>query len=288
MPDWLKQRVPRADELGQMERLLSRLKLHTICESGHCPNQAQCFPGGAAFLILGNSCTRRCTFCAVDHTAPLPPDADEPAHIVDAARSLGLDFVFITSVTRDDLPDGGAGHYACTLELIHQELPEVKVEVLVPDFNGSAEALAEVIAARPAVLGHNLETVPRLYPAVRPQAGYQCSLDLLMRAKEINPQQMTKSGIMLGFGETQAEVLQVMEDLRGVGCDLFTLGQYLAPSALSHPVVRYVTPEEYSEYLQFGLQMGFIAMASAPLWRSSFKAEKLYAQAIQKISQTES
>ncbi len=281
MPVWLKQRVPRADELGQMERLLSQLKLHTICESGRCPNQAQCFPKGAAFLILGNSCTRNCTFCAVDHTSPLPPDPAEPGHIVDAARSLELDFVFITSVTRDDLPDGGAEHYVSTINLIRRELPGTKTEVLTPDFEGNKDALASVVAVRPSVLGHNLETVPRLYPAVRPQAGYQRSLDLLRWAKELDQRQVTKSGLMLGLGETRDEVLQVMEDLRGVDCDLFTLGQYLAPSASNHPVVRYVPPEEFAEYKRLGLQMGFRGMASAPLWRSSFKAEELYAEAAQ-------
>lgn len=278
MPDWLKSRVPRADELGQMERLLATLKLHTICESGGCPNQAQCFPKGAAFLILGNNCTRRCTFCAVGHAAPLPPDPDEPTRLVEAARRLELDFVFITSVTRDDLPDGGAGHYVRTLDFIHRELPGAKTEVLVPDFNGSEEALATVIAACPKVLGHNLETVPRLYPAVRPQAEYRRSLELLRGVKELNPCQITKSGLMLGLGETREEVIRVMEDLRGVGCDIFTLGQYLAPSALNHQVVRYVPPEEFAEYKRLGLQMGFRGMASAPLWRSSYKADELYAE----------
>jgi len=281
MPGWLKQRVPRADELGQMARLLAQFKLHTICESGHCPNQAQCFPQGAAFLILGNRCTRDCTFCAVDHTAPLPPDLAEPTHIVDAARHLGLDFVFITSVTRDDLPDGGASHYALTLELIHRELPEAKTEALIPDFNGDKNALAVVVAACPTVIGHNLETVPRLYPTVRPQAGYWRSLDLLRRAKKFRPRQVTKSGLMLGLGETKHEVLQVMEDLRSVDCDLFTMGQYLAPAANNHPVVRYVPPEEFAEYKRLGLKMGFRGIASAPLWRSSFQAEKLYAEAMQ-------
>ena len=276
MPVWLKQQVLRADELGQTRRLLSQLKLHTICESGHCPNQAQCLPKGAAFLILGKSCLRSCTFCAVDHAEPLPPDTEEPAHLVEAARRLDLDFIFITSVTRDDLPDGGAGHYAFILELFRRELPGIKVEVLVPDFNGNKKALAGVVAARPTVFGHNLETVPRLYPAVRAQASYQRSLDLLRWAKELAPCQVTKSGLMLGLGETPEEVVRVMEDLRGVDCDLLTIGQYLAPSALNHPVVRYVPPEEFAEYKRLGLQMGFRGIGAAPLWRSSFKAEELY------------
>jgi lipoyl synthase len=280
VPSWLKQSAPRADELGQMERVLGRLKLHTICESGRCPNLAQCFPKGAAFLILGNRCTRNCTFCAVDRTPPLPVDPAEPAHIVAAARELGLEYVFLTSVTRDDLPDGGAAHYARTIELIQRELNGARVEVLIPDFNRNMAALQAVVAARPAVLGHNLETVPRLYPGVRPMAGYQQSLDVLKRAKEYDSRQITKSGLMLGLGETRDEVLTVMEDLRGVDCDLFTLGQYLAPSAHNHPVVRYVTPAEFAEYKRLGLEMGFRAVASAPLWRSSFKAEELFAEAV--------
>jgi lipoic acid synthetase len=198
---------------------------------------------------------------------------------------LGLDFIFITSVTRDDLPDGGADHYARTIELIRRELPGAKTEVLVPDFKGNEGALEVVVAARPTVLGHNLETVPRLYPAVRPQAEYQHSLNLLRRTKELNPRQVTKSGIMLGLGEMQEEVRQVMEDLRRVDCDLFTLGQYLAPSVCNHPVVDYVPPEEFAEYKRLGLQMGFRGMASAPLWRSSFKAEELYAEAGQTTPQ---
>ena len=279
-PVWLKRRIPRADELGQAERLLSRFKLHTICESGHCPNLAQCSPKGVALLILGNSCTRNCTFCAVEHTPLLPPDPDEPFHVVEASRYLGLDFIFITSVTRDDLPDGGAGHYAQVMNLLCQELPGVKTEVLVPDFNGNKDALATVVSACPAVLGHNLETVPCLYAEVRPGADYSRSLALLRRTKELAPSQITKSGLMLGFGETKEEVLRVMEDLRGVGCDLFTLGQYLPPSAYNHPVRRYVPPEEFAEYKRLGKEMGFLGMASAPLWRSSFEAKELYAEAV--------
>jgi lipoic acid synthetase len=280
MPGWLKQPVPRADELGQMERLLAKLKLHTICESGRCPNVAQCFPRGAAFLILGNRCTRNCSFCAVDRTPPLAPDETEPVNIVAAARSLGLSYIFLTSVTRDDLVDGGAKHYALTIELIRRELPGARVEVLIPDFNHSRAALETILAAHPDVLGHNLETVPRLYPDVRPMAGYRHSLNLLQLVKECYPRQMTKSGLMLGLGETRDEVLSVMEDLQGVGCDLLTLGQYLAPSARNHPVVRYVTPAEFADYKRIGLEMGFRAIASAPLWRSSFKAEELFAKAM--------
>jgi lipoyl synthase len=263
-----------------MERILGGFNLHTICESGHCPNLARCFPQGAAFLIMGNNCTRNCTFCAVDRKPPLPVDPAEPAHIVAAARELGLAYVFVTSVTRDDLPDGGAGHFVRTIELLRRDLPGVRVEVLIPDFDGNMAALQAVIAARPTVLGHNLETVPLLYHEVRPLAGYERSLAVLKNAKELDNRQITKSGLMLGLGETREEVLAVMEDLRRVGCDLLTLGQYLAPSARNHPVVRYVTPAEFDEYRRLGQAMGFRGIASAPLWRSSFKAEELFAEAV--------
>jgi len=282
LPDWFKQRLPRAGEESNMDKLLDELSLHTICQSGHCPNTGKCYPKGAAFLILGNACTRKCTFCAVDKAAPLPPDPEEPRHIVEAARRLQLSYVFITSVTRDDLPDGGAAHYARTIQLIHQELPGVKVEVLVPDFNGDSQAIKTVLQAGPVVMGHNVETVPRLYPKVRPLASYRRSLDLLKKSKAYAPRIFTKSGIMLGMGETRDEVIAVMRDLRQVGCDLLTLGQYLAPSHLSYQVVRFPTPEEFASYEPVGLEMGFKEVVSAPLMRSSFKADELYQKAIER------
>lgn len=280
LPTWFRQRVPRAGEDMGADALIKGLKLHTICESGHCPNVSQCFPGGAAFLILGNTCTRNCSFCAVDTGLPLPLDPDEPANIVEAARRLKIDYVFITSVTRDDLTDGGASHFADVIKLIHKVLPGVGVEILVPDFNGNPLAIETVILAGPEVMGHNIETIPRLYPQVRPMASYKRSLDLLRHSKEFNPMAVTKSGIMLGFGETKDEVVDVMHDLRQVSCDLLTLGQYLAPTRQNYPVMNYPTPQEFADYIPIGLQMGFKGVASAPLMRSSFKADTFYRKAI--------
>ncbi len=280
LPEWFKQRIPRAGEDLGADVIIKGLKLHTICESGHCPNVPQCFPGGAAFLILGNTCTRNCSFCAVYTGLPLSPDPEEPANIVEAARRLKIDYVFITSVTRDDLPDGGADHFARTIELVHQELPGVGVEVLVPDFEGNSSAIEIVVRAAPEVMGHNMETVPRLYARVRPKASYQRSLELLKQSKEFCPDVPTKSGIMLGLGETRDELIAVMQDLRRVGCDLLTLGQYLAPSRHSHPVMSFPTPQEFAEYIPIGMEMGFKGVASAPLMRSSFRAGELYRKAI--------
>jgi lipoic acid synthetase len=280
LPKWFNQKVPRAGEDQGADALIKGLNLHTICESGHCPNVPQCFPGGAAFLILGNICTRNCSFCAVDKGLPQPPDPNEPANIVEAARRLKIDYVFITSVTRDDLPDDGAGQFVRTIELIHRDLPGVGSEVLVPDFRGSPSAIRAVVQAKPEVMGHNLETVPRLYPRVRPMADYQRSLDLLRQSKIFDPEIVTKSGVMLGLGETKDEVIAVMRDLRQVNCDLLTFGQYLAPSLQNYPIVSFPTPQEFADYIPIGLEMGFRGVASAPLMRSSFKADELYRKAI--------
>ncbi len=280
LPPWLRRKMPRAGEEPDTAWLLRDLGLHTICESGRCPNTYACFPGGAAFLILGNSCTRNCTFCAVRRDRPLPPDRQEAASLVEAARRLNLDYIFITSVTRDDLPDGGAEHFAFTTWLLYREIPGIKVELLVPDFGGDGAALQTVLRAKPEVLGHNIETVPRLYPQVRPMAHYRRSLELLRRSKEIDPRVITKSGLMLGLGESREEVLGVMRDLRQVGCDLLTLGQYLAPSSRHHPVIDFITPEEFTGYEPIGLEMGFRGVAAAPLVRSSFKAAELFRQAV--------
>ncbi|UCG54014.1 MAG: lipoyl synthase [Dehalococcoidia bacterium] len=280
LPEWFNQRVPNAGEDKGADALLKSLKLHTICESGHCPNVSQCFPGGAAFLILGNICTRNCSFCAVHKGQPYAPDPDEPANIVEAARKLGINYIFITSVTRDDLSDNGAGQFVRTIEIIHKELPGVGVEVLVPDFKGDQSAVKAVMKAGPEVIGHNLETVPRLYPLVRPMADYKRSLDLLRLSKEVNTQAVTKSGIMLGLGETREEVIEVMHDLRRIDCDLLTFGQYLAPSLEHYPIINFPTPQEFYEYIPLGIEMGFRGIASAPLMRSSFKADELYKKAI--------
>lgn len=286
-PPWLRQRMPRAGQIPDTESLLRGLKLHTICQSGRCPNTFQCFPGGAAFLLLGDCCTRNCTFCAVDHTLPSAPDTEEPARMVEAARRLKLDYIFLTSVTRDDLPDGGAEHYARTIKALQRELPGIKVEVLIPDFQGDPAALKTVVEASPTVIGHNMETVPRLYAEARPMASYRRSLDVLAHIKNLDRSMVTKSGIMLGLGEKKAEVIETMRDLVQAGCDLLTLGQYLSPSSANHPVVEFITPAGFAEYIPLGLEMGFRGVASAPLMRSSFKADQFYRRAIEQGNREE-
>jgi len=265
--------------MSTMEGLLNGLHLATICESAHCPNIGECFSRGTAtFLILGNVCTRHCTFCAVDKGRPTPVDEEEPQHLLKAVGKLGLNYIVITSVTRDDLPDGGASQFARTINILHQNRKEAIVEVLIPDFLGSTEALKTVVAAHPEIINHNVETIPRLYPEVRPEADYTRSLELLAMAKNLDPETVTKSGLMLGLGETKAEVIEVMSDLREANCDLLTIGQYLQPSPDHHSMVRFASPEEFTEYEVIGKDMGFAEVASAPLVRSSFKAAELYAK----------
>ncbi len=279
-PEWLRLRPLVPATLNEMRRLMRDLKLHTVCESARCPNQGECFAGGVAtFMLLGDTCTRNCTFCAVKHGKPQAPDSREPERIMGAVNKLGLRYVVITSVTRDDLPDGGASQFAQTITAIRNYDPDIKVEVLIPDFRDSSPALQTVVDVHPAVLNHNVETVPRLYPKVRPQAKYQRSLELLKQSKLLNNKVLTKSGFMLGLGETRKEVIEVMNDLREANCDLLTIGQYLQPSPKHHPVVRFVHPEEFAVYRGIGKDMGFTEVASAPLVRSSFKAAELYAKA---------
>jgi len=281
LPDWFRQRPPKVGELTAVSTLLAELNLNTVCESALCPNLCRCFAQKTAtFMIMGDICTRNCTFCAIAKGQPASLQADEPERIAEAVRKLGLEYVVITSVTRDDLEDGGAAHFAKTVEAVRCVSPDTLVEVLIPDFQGSLQALETVVNAAPAVINHNIETVPVLYPEVRPMAGYKRSLELLARIKNIQPGTVTKSGLMLGIGENREEVLQVMEDLRQAGCDLLTLGQYLAPTASHHPVVSYVTPLEFTSYVQPGLEMGFSGIASAPLVRSSYRAAELYQQVI--------
>jgi len=280
LPSWFKQKLADPKIMSTMQGLLDGLSLHTICENAHCPNIGKCFSEGTAtFLILGDICTRNCTFCAVKKGIPIPVDEEEPQHLLQAVERLGLSYIVITSVTRDDLSDGGASQFAKTIKLLHENREGAIVEVLVPDFHGSAEAIKMVVEARPQVINHNIETVPRLYPAVRPGADYNHSLELLFMVKNLDPEIVTKSGLMLGLGETKAEVLEVMSDLREANCDLLTIGQYLSPSPQHHPVVRFVSPEEFTEYEGIGKDMGFTQVASAPLVRSSFKAAELYAKA---------
>lgn len=279
LPSWFKQRLPDQRTLV-IQRLLDDLGLHTICRSAHCPNIGECFSRKTAtFLILGDVCTRHCTFCAVKKGVPASVDKNEPRQILKAVEKLGLNYIVITSVTRDDLFDGGASQFAATINLLHKNRNRAVIEVLIPDFLGSTEALKTVIQAGPDVINHNVETVPRLYPEVRPEANYERSVELLARVKKLEPKIVTKSGLMLGLGETKQEVIEVMSKLRQANCDLLTIGQYLQPSPQHHPVLRFVPPQEFAEYSNIGKDMGFAEIASAPLVRSSFRAAELYAKA---------
>jgi lipoic acid synthetase len=281
LPGWLKQTLSRPSEVNGMNALLADLRLNTVCQNASCPNLSQCFSlRTATFLILGDHCTRRCRFCAIGKGRPLAVDDREPRHISDAIEKLGLDYVVITSVTRDDLPDGGAGHFSDTIHVIRADHPGVKIEVLIPDFQGSLEALLIVLRAYPDVLGHNLETVPGLYSDIRPGADYNRSLEILRKAKEIQPGVLTKSGIMLGLGETAEEVVSVMRDLAGSGCDILTIGQYLRPSLDHAEIERYVTPDEFDDYARIGEGMGLKAVVAGPWVRSSYRAAEIYRQAI--------
>lgn len=276
-PSWLKRRIPASGLNAHVVAAIKGRGLHTVCEEAHCPNQPECFSRGTAtFLLLGPSCTRRCTFCAVDKSRVHPLDPGEPLRIAEAVAQMGLKFCVVTMVTRDDLTDGGASHVAQTVEAIRKECPGIGIEVLISDLAGNWEALETVLAARPEVLNHNLETIPRLYPEVRPQADYRRSLELLARASQRVPPMVTKSGLMLGLGEKKEEVHQAMDDLLAAGCHLLTLGQYLAPSDKHHAIFRYVPPDEFADYESHALALGFSGVASAPLVRSSYQAAQLY------------
>ena len=276
-PRWLVRRMPRPGKTDEMSGLLSDLSLHTVCEEAHCPNQGECFGRGiATFLLLGPNCTRNCTFCAVEKGGVLPPEITEPERIAEAISRMELTFCVLTMVTRDDLSDGGAGHIVDTIAAIRRKCPEIGIESLISDLQGNPEALTNILNARPEVLNHNIETVPRLYPSVRPMADYRRSLQLLGKANAFDPRPATKSGLMLGLGETKDEILNTMGDLRDVGCDSITLGQYLAPSMQHHPVIRYVPPEEFDDLRRRALSLGFTGVASGPYIRSSFNAEQLY------------
>ena len=276
-PPWLKKRIPPLQDLLKVKSILEGTSLHTVCEEARCPNLGDCFSKGTAtFLILGRICSRNCGFCAVEHGIPLSPDQREPEEVARAVKAMGLRYVVITSVTRDDLPDGGASHYAEVIRAIRAQDQEVKVEVLIPDFEGHHDSLATVLKERPDVLNHNVETVPRLYHEVRPQADYSRSLRLLKRSKEHSSQILTKSGFMLGLGEDRSEVLNLLKDLRGARCDLLTIGQYLQPRSDRLPVLRYVTPEEFEEWRKTGEEMGFQSVASGPFVRSSFHASQMF------------
>jgi len=281
-PEWLKLSPLDPTIVDKMRRLMRDSKLLTVCESARCPNRTECFAHGTAtFMILGDICTRNCTFCAVQHGKPKTLDCNEPAHIAETAGNLGSEYVVVTSVTRDDLPDGGAGHFAQAIKAIREYDADIAVEVLIPDFQGLSSALQAVIDAAPSVLNHNVETVPRLYPEVRPEADYRRSVQLLQQAKLASSKPVTKSGIMLGLGERRPEVIEVMADLRWAGCDIITIGQYLQPSLRHHELVRYIPPEEFAEYGNIGMEMGFAAVAAGSLVRSSFHAAETYSRAVE-------
>lgn len=259
------------------KRLLRKHGLSSVCEEARCPNQEYCFAKPTAtFMILGSVCTRSCAFCAVTSGTPEDVDLTVPEQIVDAVREMGLRYVVITSVTRDDLHDGGASHFADVIMALKMDLPTVGVEVLTPDFKGDRDALKIVIDAAPDVFNHNMETVRRLYQTIRPQADYGRSLQVLRAAKEINPEIKTKSGFMLGLGETPGQIEGLLADLRRVGCDALTIGQYLRPSKKNHPVVEYINPRVFNELKDKAVQLGFISVASGPLVRSSMNAEETY------------
>ncbi len=285
-PPWLRRGLAGGSGCGRTQRAVEELGLHTVCREARCPNRLECYGRGTAtFLLLGPSCTRRCAFCAVDKSPALPPDAGEPERVAEACGRLGVAFCVLTMVTRDDLADGGAGHVARTVRLLQRRRPGTGVEVLVSDFAGDRAAVATVLDAGPQVFNHNLETVARLYQRVRPQADYRRSLEVLRLARRADPGVVTKSGLMLGLGETRAEVLKAMADLRRAGCRVLTMGQYLAPSPEHHPVERYVHPEEFDDYGRQALDLGFAAVASAPLVRSSYNAQAMYARALQPPAQ---
>src|SRR5579871_909472 len=272
-PAWLRAPAPVGQNYRELNDLIERLRLHTVCESARCPNVGECWnQRTATFMILGNVCTRRCGFCAVEKGAPLPVDYDEPERVAEAVAAMGLRFAVVTSVNRDDREDGGAELFAMTIRAIRNRIEGCGVEVLVPDFQGSHASVETVMEAAPDVFNHNTETVPRLYRQVRLGARYERSLDILAHAKQVAPAIPTKSGLMLGLGETAEEVLAVMRDLRAHQVDILTLGQYLRPSARHLPIVRYVPPEEFADFRQAGYEMGFAHVESGPLVRSSYHA----------------
>jgi lipoic acid synthetase len=281
LPDWFKQKMPTPQAMNNMQNMLKDLHLHTVCQSALCPNIGQCFSKQTAtFMILGDTCTRNCTFCAVNKGVPQILDRDEPENIAKAVSRLSLKHVVITSVTRDDLADGGANHFARVINRLKESNHELIIEVLIPDFKGSLASLEAVVKAAPEVVNHNIETVPRLYPSVRPMANFQRSVDLLANVKRINHEMTTKSGIMVGLGETREEILNALDALRKAECDLLTIGQYLQPSTAHHPIVRFVRPEEFADLARVAQEMGFRDVASAPLVRSSFNAAHLYSRSL--------
>ena len=275
IPPWLRVKLPESPNFSGTRELLKDLHLNTVCQSAKCPNCWECFSRKVAtFMIMGSQCTRNCAFCNITPGRPQPLDPDEPRRVAEGAKRLGLRHVVVTSVTRDDLPDGGAGHFAATIRALRAAQPDCTVEVLIPDFQGDREALKTVLDAAPDILNHNVETVPGLYDRIRPQAEYRQSLDLLARSKEIAPKIPTKSGLMVGLGETDEELLRAVKDLAAVRCDIVTVGQYMRPTREHPEVRRYVHPDVFEEYAEAGKKLGVPQMYCAPLVRSSYNAAK--------------
>lgn len=274
-PKWIRAKAPTDPNVMRIKKLIRDNKLNTVCEEASCPNLGECFAHGTAtFMIMGDLCTRRCPFCDVAHGRPDPLDENEPANLADAIATLDLRYVVITSVDRDDLRDGGAAHFVACIDAIRDRVTDIRIEILVPDFRGRMEKALDILTQSPPdVFNHNLESVPRLYKQIRPGSDYQWSLNLIKNFKQRHPDVPTKSGLMLGLGESLDEIRQVLTDLKGHGCDMITLGQYLQPSQHHLPVSRYVTPEEFDQLADFGNDLGFDNIASAPMVRSSFHAD---------------
>jgi len=281
LPDWLRIKLPTSDTFAQTRSLLDELKLHTVCESAKCPNHWECWEKGTAtFMIAGDRCTRACAFCAVSTAKPLPLEADEPLRVAEAARRMRLKHVVITAVARDDVADGGAAHFRQTIESVRKLNPRTVIEVLVPDFQDDDAAIESVLAARPHIFNHNLETVRRLTPSVRHRATYDRSLSVLKKVKQKCGNGLhTKSGLMLGLGETENEIVVAMEDLRAAGCDILTLGQYLQPTLKHLPVVEFIAPEQFDAFGRVARSLGFVHVAAGPLVRSSYHADEFNAAA---------
>ena len=274
-PDWIRVKIPATPKIAQLKKTLRKNSLVTVCEEASCPNLPECFSNGTAtFMIMGEKCTRRCTFCDVGHGRPDPLDPNEPENLATTIADMGLRYVVITSVDRDDLRDGGAAHFVQCHQAVKAKSPHITIESLVPDFRGRMEVALDTLSiAPPDVFNHNIETVPRLYKQVRPGSDYQWSLTLLKNFKQRFPELPTKSGIMVGLGEEKQEVIDVLHDLRAHDVDMVTIGQYLQPSRHHHPVIRYVTPDEFGEFAKVGKQLGFTNVASGPLVRSSYHAD---------------
>lgn len=276
-PEWLRVKIRGGENTGTVQEILEKHSLNTVCREANCPNQGECFDKGTAtFMILGRNCTRNCTFCNVTKEKPELVDKDEPFNVAQAVDKLNLKHTVITSVTRDDLQDGGADHFAQVVEEIRKLNKVITIEVLIPDFKGKESSLKRVVEAKPDIINHNVETAPSLYSGVRPMAVYDRSLELLANVKKMDDSILTKSGFMVGLGETENDVVQILKDLRKVNCDIITIGQYLAPSSKHHPVIEYIHPDIFKKYEEIARDMGFKYVSSAPLVRSSYHAEKVF------------